>query len=199
MTDLTPNNFSFKTEFTISDVLYELELSYLKVEEEGKMVERQIISIGSVQMGVTMTRTEVKNGQPEFRMVGEGILEEVGEEQLMEIVRKVQDSVGEIELSLGQFLGLAKFVEILNHFLNVGLSGEDDELAMAFKGFSDEDEAAINKPAIFLGVTSGSILTGFSIGMLLSAEDYQPWLSIITGVVGTSLLGFFSYKFWIKN
>ena len=72
----------------------------------------------------------------------------------------------------------------------------------------------LSKSLLFLGLTSGSALTGFSMGLMVGARDSQCWLSsavssvvarlvwdsvgkvIFTGVVGTSLLGLSSYKFW---
>ena len=83
--------------------------------------------------------------------------------------------------------------------------------------FISESGLDINKSALFLGITSGSFLTGFSIGWFLAARENQCWLSsavsslvtrkvwksmnkvIITGLAGTSLLGFSSFMFWTKK
>ena len=83
--------------------------------------------------------------------------------------------------------------------------------------FTSESGIDINRAALFLGVTSGSFLTGFSIGWFLAARENQSWLSsavsnivvrkvwqsmhmvIITGLMGTSILGFSSFRFWTKK
>ena len=61
--DLTPKWFSFKIQFTICDVIYKVNLSSDMVEDEGRVLNRQMITIWSGQSGVTMIRTEQKGGQ----------------------------------------------------------------------------------------------------------------------------------------
>ena len=83
--------------------------------------------------------------------------------------------------------------------------------------FSSETGPDLSKAAIYLGLTSGSILSGFSIGCFLAAREDRLWLTsaisavvakkiwesiemgVIPGLVGTSLLGYSSYKFWTKE
>ena len=71
---------------------------------------------------------------------------------------------------------------------------------MCLTSLLDEWGTFLDKLGFFLGLTSGAFLTGFSIGMLHTAEDYQPnWLSLISGMVGITMLGFTTNKFWTKE
>ena len=62
---------------------------------------------------------------------------------------------------------------------------------------STEKMPAIKAP-LFLGWTSGSFLTGLSSGLIIPGKEYNT-MAILTGVLGTSLLGYTSFRFWTKE
>ena len=70
-----------------------------------------------------------------------------------------------------------------------------EEMPAVFTSKSGDD---IAKAGIFFGLTSGSFLIGLSTGFFFASEKSNNML-IITEVVGTSLLGYSSYKFWAKK
>ena len=64
--------------------------------------------------------------------------------------------------------------------------------------FTSKPVDDITKAGIFFGLTSGSFLIGFSAGFFFTSGKSSSMV-IITEVVGTSLLGYSSYKFWTKK
>ena len=74
-------------------------------------------------------------------------------------------------------------------------SDSTEEMPAIFTSDSGEDST---RAAVFLGLTSGSILTGLSGGLFFAGKEYNT-VAIITVVVGTSMLGYTSYKFWTKK
>ena len=64
--------------------------------------------------------------------------------------------------------------------------------------FTSKTGDNIAKAGIFFGLTSGSFLIGLSTGFFFASGKSNNML-IITEVVGTSLLGYSSYKFWAKK
>ena len=74
-------------------------------------------------------------------------------------------------------------------------SDSTEEMPAIFTSKSCEDAT---KTAHFLGLTSGSFLTGLSGGLIFAGKEYNT-MAILTGVLGTSLLGYTSYMFWTKE
>ena len=70
-----------------------------------------------------------------------------------------------------------------------------EEMPAIFTSKSCEDAT---KTAHFLGLTSWSFLTGLSGGLFIAGKEYNT-MAILTGVLGTSLLGYTSYMFWTKE
>jgi hypothetical protein len=72
---------------------------------------------------------------------------------------------------------------------------------------STEEMTAINtsksgedatKDSLSFGLTSGYFLKGLSVGLFFAGKEYNT-MAILTGVVGTTMLGNTSYKFWTKE
>ena len=74
-------------------------------------------------------------------------------------------------------------------------SDSTEEMPAIFTSDSGEDSTRV---ALFFGLTSGSFLTGVSGGLVFAGKECNT-MAIITGVVGTSLLGYTSYMFWTKE
>jgi hypothetical protein len=64
--------------------------------------------------------------------------------------------------------------------------------------FTSKSGKKATKCAHFLGLTSGSFLTGLSGGLFIAGKENNT-MAILTGVLGTSLLGYTSYMFWTKE
>ena len=74
-------------------------------------------------------------------------------------------------------------------------SDSTEEMPAIFTSDSGDDST---RAALFLGLTSGSFLTGLSGGLLFAGQEYNT-MAILTGMVGTSLLGYTSFMFWTKR
>ena len=74
-------------------------------------------------------------------------------------------------------------------------SDSTEEMPAIFTSDSGEDSTRAD---LFLCLTSGSFLTGLSGGLIFAGKEYNT-MAILTGVLGTSLLGYTSYMFWTKE
>ena len=87
MSILSTKRFSFQIQFTISDVPFQLQMSSDKVEEDEMIMERQVINLRTEERGVNMLRKELV-GNSEFSLTGEGLMENLGEDDLMNFVTR---------------------------------------------------------------------------------------------------------------
>ena len=126
-------SFSFQMKFAISDVPYQLIISSAVEVEEEWILGRQVITLMSGERGVNMIRTEDLDGNSEFSLTGQGLMENQGEEELMNFATMCMMQEGpmrvmEITFDLpdggiylgeepGQIHASEQFVELLEHFL----------------------------------------------------------------------------------
>ena len=137
MSILKANRFSFQVKFIISDVPYQLKISSDTVGDEEMILERQVITIIEWERGANMIRTEGLSGNSEFRLTGQGFMDNHGEEDLRNFatmwVMVVQEGLlmgtgemegtqvlpdGGIAVDPLQFLGAQQFSEILKNFFD---------------------------------------------------------------------------------
>ena len=127
-------SFSFKTyynhdaRFNINGVQYDVKVSSNMVDEQqGRIMDRQVITLMKNTAGVNMVRKETMMEDPEFLLTGVGLMENASEEELKSFAsewkRLMQKTLGAGEahllFSMDRFLGLnlnSNFSELLDHF-----------------------------------------------------------------------------------
>ena len=77
-------------------------------------------------------------------------------------------------------------------------SGEDATKALANDSTEEMPAILTSKAALSFGLTSGYFLKGLSVGLFFAGKEYNT-MAILTGVVGTTMLGNTSYMFWTKE
>ena len=88
MSILNTKRFSFKTRFTISEVSFQLQMSSDKIEEDEMIMGRQVITLRTEERGVNMIRKDLVGRNSEFSLTGEGDMDNLGEEELMNFVTR---------------------------------------------------------------------------------------------------------------
>ena len=61
-----------------------------------------------------------------------------------------------------------------------------------------EEVPKYQKAALFIGLTSGSILSGISVGYLYGAGKTSSMVNLV-GQVGISVLMYSSFKYWFRS
>ena len=112
--------FSFQTKFNMNDVQYDIKVSSNKVEEQGRIMGQQVITLMKNTEGVNLVRKEMMMKDPEFLLTGEGLMENASEEDLKNFAIERMMLIQEAELkdSMVRFLGHSseEFSEMLDHF-----------------------------------------------------------------------------------
>ena len=109
---------------------------------------------------------------------------------------------------------LLKKKQNLSKQFQIKIMSESSELIDYNVRFDKKDRKYVRHTVVYLGLTSGSFLTGYSVGSLVAASSSQGCISgfvsrivaqklweeldlvIISGLVGTLILGISSYSFW---
>ena len=113
--------------FNMNDVQYVIKGSSNKLEEQGRILGRQAITLmKNTTDGVNMVRKETMMEAPEFLLTGEGLMENAIEEELKSFLtewkRLMQEGEAQLRESmyeLGMFMvhgGSKEFPEIVDHF-----------------------------------------------------------------------------------
>lgn len=132
---MNTRNFRFKTKFLLDDVTFALEISsenFINQDVEAGIRDRQVITLTQDDAGVNMIRCQYLAPGSQFRLSGNGTLEDADEHQLkifaMIWVVVVQHSLmemnggstmsdeGRLAVDPAMFLGAQEFMEILEHF-----------------------------------------------------------------------------------
>ena len=137
MSILNTKRFSFQIQFSISEVPFQLQLSSDKEEEDAMIMGRQVITLRTEERGVNMIRKELLGGNSEFSLTGEGLMESLGEDELMNFVtrwvllvkQELMMALREMEgtemmedegitVDPAQLLGAQQFLGILDQFFD---------------------------------------------------------------------------------
>ena len=92
-----PSVFRLQTRLNIDDVTYDIKICSDNVEEQGRIMGRQAITLKKNAAGVNMIRMETVMENPEILLTGEGSMENASEEELrnfaQEFMRMVKDAL----------------------------------------------------------------------------------------------------------
>ena len=118
---INAESFSFQTRLNIDDVTYDIKICSDNVEEQGRIMGRQAITLKKNAAGVNMIRMETVMENPEFLLTGEGSMENASEEELRNFAQEFMRIVKEalmMNAEMGGVLCLRcqQFSEILTHF-----------------------------------------------------------------------------------
>ena len=119
--------FSFQTKFNMNDVQYDIKVSSNKVEEQGRIMGQQVITLMKNTEGVNMIRKETMMEDPEFSLTGEGLMENASEEELKNFViewmrlihvEEVEEALTESMYEIERFKvqGGSEFSDVVGHF-----------------------------------------------------------------------------------
>ena len=137
MSILNTKHFSFQIQFSISEVPFKLQLSSDKEEEDAMIMGRQVITLRTEERGVNMIRKDLVGRNSEFSLTGEGDMDNLGEEELMNfftrwvmlVQQELRMALGEMEgtemmeedgitVDPGQLMGAQQFWGILEQFFH---------------------------------------------------------------------------------